>query len=86
MNLEEANKEVHRALLEIGAENLLLQDKAQKYDDLMNANSEVVQKNIDITEDHIKAARYNMLEDRYLHQNEKHFYELCGLYFDEDED
>lgn len=32
-----------------------------------------------------KASRYDMLEDRYLHQNEKHFYELCGLYFDEDE-
>ena len=82
MNLEEANKEVHRALLEIGAKNLLLQDKAQKYDDLMAANSEVVQKNIDITKDHVKAARYDMLKDRYLNQNEKHFDELCGEYFD----
>ncbi len=29
--------------------------------------------------------RYLALKDRYLNQNEKHFYELCGLYFDEDE-
>jgi len=35
--------------------------------------------------DMAKASRYDMLEDRYLHQNEKHFYELCDLYFDEDE-
>ena len=31
----------------------------------------------------VKAVRYDMLRDRYLNQNEKHFDELCGEYFDE---
>ena len=31
-----------------------------------------------------KASRYDMLCDRYLNQNQKHFDELCGLYFDEE--
>jgi cytochrome c556 len=67
----------------VWAEHEKYKDKAQKYDDLMAANSEVVQHNIDLTKDHMKAARYDMLRDRYLNQNEKHFDELCGEYFDD---
>jgi len=36
-----------------------------------------------LTNDEIKAVRYDMLADRYLNHNEKHFDELCGLYFDD---
>lgn len=30
-----------------------------------------------------KETRYDALQDRYLNQNEKHFGELCGTYFDD---
>lgn len=33
----------------------------------------------------VKADRYDNLKDRYLNQNEKHFGELCGLYFEDEE-
>jgi len=33
----------------------------------------------------VKAIRYDLLRDRWLNQNQKHFYELCFAYFDEDE-
>ena len=73
--LEEANKVVHRALLEIGAinielkeitmnqaesigehieEKIVLEQKVQKYDDLMNANAQVVKDNITLTETYQK--------------------------------
>ena len=31
-----------------------------------------------------KSVRYDALKDRYLNWNEKHFDELCGLYFDDE--
>lgn len=30
-----------------------------------------------------KETRYDALQDRYLNQNQKHFDELCGTYFDD---
>lgn len=37
-----------------------------------------------ILENEIKSSRYDILRDRYLNQNQKHFDELCGEYFEED--
>jgi hypothetical protein len=37
-----------------------------------------------IIENQTKAARYDALQDRYSNSNEKHFGELCGIYFDDD--
>jgi hypothetical protein len=52
--------------------------------------TEMAERNIKLIkenkENNWKASRYDALKDRYLHQNQKHFYELCGLYFDEDEE
>jgi len=36
-----------------------------------------------ILSDVVKASRYDMLKDRYLNQNKKHFEELCGEYFED---
>jgi len=35
-------------------------------------------------EDQIKAVRYDILENSYRNENEKHFNEKCGLYFDDE--
>lgn len=32
----------------------------------------------------VKIARYDALQDRWTNQNEKHFDELCGYYFEDD--
>ena len=51
---------------------------------LHDLQDRITQLDAELAEAKVKAVRYDMLQDRYLNQNEKHFGELCGLYFDDE--
>lgn len=64
------------------------QEKAEKcfvYEQKYNAN-EILVKDLEKENGRlkVKAIRYDNLQDRYGLWNEKHFGELCGLYFDDE--
>ena len=33
----------------------------------------------------IKSVRYDVIRERYLEWNDKHFRDICGLYFDDED-
>ena len=69
-----------------GSENKILKEhvvtlvkrNTERLDEIQNLKSQ-------LEEYKVKTSRYDMLKDRYINQNKKHFDELCGLYFDDDE-
>ena len=68
---------------EIDLERLLHLAHKHGMNDMSN-RCEVCQEMEDLKSDTLaKLVRYDALQDRYLNQNEKHFGELCGTYFND---
>jgi len=50
----------------------------------LSTTCEICQEMEDLKSDILaKTVRYDALQNRYLNENEKHFGELCGTYFDD---